>query len=389
MREAPAPLWTVPFALAFVANFADGLALALYLHLPGYLSDLGASERMIGLVFGVMSGAAIVIRPPAGRVMDRWGRRPVILVGCALHVVACSLYLTVDAIDAWLFLVRCLQGLAQGMLFSSLFTYAADIVPPSRRTEGIGLFGVSGMVPLALGPLVGDLILAHGTYRDLFWFSVAVSVLALLASLGLRDVPRSSEVGGGFFKAARQRDLMPIWMLGSCFAAVVAAIFTFLKRFIDDEHVGSVGLFFACYAATAVALRVLFGWVPDRVGPTRVLYPALASFACAVLLLSIARDVVVLGAAGVAAGFGHGYAFPILSALVVDRAHPADRGSAMSLFTAVFDAGVLVGSPILGAIAEATDFRTMFLCSAVAPIGGGLAFGLWERALRADVPSSS
>lgn len=378
------PLLTVPFALAAAANFLQGLALHSYLHIPGFLADLGAGEEMIGIVFGVMGGAAIAIRPFAGRVMDASGRRTVILAGGVAHIVACALYLTVGAIDPWLFFVRILQGFAQGALFSSLFTYAADIIPPTRRTEGMGLFGISGMLPISLGGLLGDLVLARAGYRELFLVSIALAILALLVSLPLKEPARARTTAGkGFLRAFGQRDLLPLWFVGSSFAAALAGVFAFLKRYVEIEDVGSVGLFFSFYAGSAIALRVLFGWLPDRVGPKRALYPSLVAIGMALGTLAFAPSDAWVAVAGVLAGLGHGFAFPILSAMVVDRASAADRGSAVSLFTAVFDAGLLFGSPLLGWIAELTDYRRMFAVGALIPIVGAVFFAVWDR----DVPA--
>ena len=105
-------LLTRPFVLCFVANLLQGLAFNLFLHFPGYLKALGADELRIGFITALTAVAAIVLRPPTGRAMDRRGRRIVILVGGAVNVVAVALYLTVDRIGPWLYAVRVAHGLA-------------------------------------------------------------------------------------------------------------------------------------------------------------------------------------------------------------------------------------------------------------------------------------
>ncbi len=381
-------LLTWPFVFAFIANFLQGLAIHPYLHLPGYLTRLGASETMVGLVFGMMSGAAICVRPFAGRVMDSSGRRVVILAGGALHVLVCFLYTTVDSIGPWLFVVRSLQGVAVGALFSSLFTYAADVVPASRRTQGIAIFGVSGMLPMSIGGVLGDEVLRVWDYRELFFITGGLALVALLASIPLPEPERARTSGRGFFGAAFQRDLMPVWFVGSAFATALAGLFAFLKGYTEDFlHFGSIGLFFSWYTGAAIALRIGLGWLPDRLGAKRVFYPSMLALAVALAILSRAQSVVWIAVAGTLAGIGHGYAFPILSTFAVDRAHPADRGSAMALFTAIFDAGILIGSPSLGLLIEATDYRTMFLVAAAIPLVGTAVFHFWDA--RALTPAST
>ena len=142
-------LFTRAFVFCSLANLAQSWSFNLFLHVPGFLNQLGASEVMIGVLFGVTGVTAIAARPPIGRAMDTRGRRGVILTGQLVSVAAVGSYLTVDAIGPWIFAIRVLHGLGEGMLFTSLFTYGADCVPSSRRTQGLALFGVSGMLPIA------------------------------------------------------------------------------------------------------------------------------------------------------------------------------------------------------------------------------------------------
>lgn len=375
---------TAPFLLASLANLLHGLSVFAFLHLPGFVEDMGATPSVVGIVFGTLSGAAMVVRPFAGKAMDTAGRRLVILSAGVLHVVACLLYLSVTSVGPWIFVVRSIHGFAQGSLFSVLFTYAADIVPASRRSEGIGYFGVSGMLPMALGGLMGDIVLRYGSYQDLFVVSAIVAAIALVASSFLPEPERDrSEAPRGFFSALRQKDLLPLWTAGIFFATALAGVFTFIKNYVVAEEIGTVGLFFTAYATTTVTLRVGLGWLPDRLGPLTVFYPCMLAFSGAMVALSLAEGVPGLILAGVLSGCGHGFVFPILSTLVVERANPADRGSAVSLFTAVFDVGIFVGGPLLGWVAgPGEDYRTMYLAAASLPIVGVLLFGVWDRRVR-------
>ncbi|MGF1467866.1 MAG: MFS transporter [Sandaracinaceae bacterium] len=376
-------LLTAPFLIAGLASLVHGLAIHSYLHIPGFLSGLGAREDTIGFVFSAMAGAAIAIRPVAGRLMDGVGRRVAIVGGGVLHVVACALFLTVSSIGPWLFLVRVVQGFASGAIFSGLFTYAADIVPASRRAEGMGIFGVSGLLPVSLGGLLGDAVLAAAGWRTFFIVTAGLALLGLLVSLALREPPRlraSAGDGRGFLRALTQPDLVPIWFVGSSFACGLTAVFAFMRTFVESpDGVGTVGFFFTWYSLSAIAVRIGLGWVPDRMGLKRVFFPSMGLVGLSLLTVAAAHDHLVLALAAVIAGIGHGYAFPILSALTVNRAEPAHRGSAVGLFTAIFDAGVLVGGPLLGTVARTTDLRTMYVVAALIPWAGAAVFWAWDR----------
>jgi MFS family permease len=372
-----------PLVLCSIASLAHGISFNLFLHLPGFLNELGASDVQIGFIFGITGASAILARPPIGRAMDTRGRRGVILVGNALNIVVCALFLTVDSIGPWIYAIRVLHGIAEAMLFTALFTYAADWVPASRRTQGLALFGVSGMLSMSLGGLLGDMILTRWDYSALFHAALGFSVLSFVVSLPLHDHDRlgasDEEPSRGFAAALGQRDLLPLWWIGAVFAVALASVFAFLKRYVMETGLSTVGDFFTAYTGAAIFLRVFLGWLPDRVGPKRVLFPALLCLALAFVLLGSAqtsRDVVIAGAL---VGVGHGFTFPILFGMLVTRARDAERGSAMAIFTALFDLGVVIGGPLFGFVIDVGGFGAMFQTAAVAVGVGLLVFILWDR----------
>ncbi len=371
------------FLLCSLSNLLQGTSFHLFLHLPGYLKDLGAREGEIGLIWGLAAVAAIAVRPALGRSMDRRGRRRVILLGNFLNVFAVALYLTVQQVGLPVYGIRMLHGISEAMLFTSLFTYAADHVPARRLTQGLALFGVSGMATLALGSVLGDIILARADYMALFAVSVGFAFLGLISALPLYDRPRAAvdpqNKPRGFRAALLQPDLIPLWWITLVFATSLASIFAFLKTFVMAHDVGTVGRFFTVYTLTGILLRVSFGWVPDRLGPKRLLVPAFGMLALGFFVLAqaeSARDVLV---AGILCGLGHGSTFPILFGMTVKRARDTERGSALSIYTALFDMGILIGSPLLGYVIEIWGYGPMYNTTAVFLIMGIATFGLWDR----------
>ncbi len=375
-----ARLITPAFILAALSNFSFGLSFSLYLHLPGFVKVLGGSEVQIGILFGVTAATAIAVRPVMGRLMDGRGIRLVIVGGGALNALVCGLYLTVADLGPWLYLVRILHGVGEASLFASLFVYAAEIVPPARRIEGIALFGVSAMLPLGLSGLLGDLLLGHSGYSLLFAASLGFALVSLALSLPLREPAREpGPPPRGIFAALRQRDLVPLWLCGTLFATAMAAHFTFLKTFVVASGTGSVGLFFTAYSAAAIVLRVGFGRLPERVGPRRVLLPALGSMVAGQCVLALAGSAPAVAVAGVLCGMGHGFAFPILVAMVVTRARPSERGAALAICTALFDAGILAGGPLLGGVIDLAGYTAMFFTAAGLAAAAAAVLVAWDR----------
>ncbi len=365
-----------------MASFSEGLSWSLFIHLPGFLDELGASEAEIGLIFGIAAAAAVAMRPLVGQALDRYGRMPVIHLGNVANVGSILLYLTVSSIGPWVYVVRILHGVALATLFSAFFTYGADVVPESRRTEGFALFGVSGLLPIAFAGVIGDIVLNVAGFDELFLTAAACGSVALLLSIPLRErkpEEREGRTRRGFVSVVKLGTLRPLWWMTGGFAVVLTAYFTFLRTFVDETGIGTVGLFFATYGATAVVLRLTLGWLPDRIGQKRVLFPSMGCLAAGFVVLAIASGATHVGVAGVLCGIGHGFGFPILSGMVVSRAPDEDRGSAMAFFTALFDLGLLVGGPILGVVISVFGYPEMFLTSAALLVGVAATFSLWDR----------
>jgi MFS family permease len=374
-------LWTPAFVLCFVTNLCQGTAFNLFLHLPGYLHDLGANDVRIGGIASLTALAAVAARPPVGWAMDRYGRRPVIRWGGALHALATGLYLAVHEIGPLLYAVRVLHGVAEALLFSALFAYAADRVPSARRTEGLALFGVSGMLPISIGGFVGDALLPRHGFSALFALATGLAAGAFVLSLAMQELrrappPRTASLGAR--AALAQRDLGPLWLLGTVFSIVLTAFFVFIKRFVDETGIGSVGLFFGAYTGAALVLRIFFGWLPDRIGPKHVLAPALLALALGFAVMARAQGEASLVLAGLLCGVGHGFTFPILFALVVTRTPVDNRGSTLALFTALFDLGVLVGGPSFGLVVERFGFAAMYAAAGTILALGAIAFWLLD-----------
>jgi MFS family permease len=359
-------LFTRDFSVAFLAYLLAGLAFCGYLHLPGHLADLGASQTTIGLLVALSSLFSTVLRPWVGGLADKHGRRPLIMGGSALALVVCLLYVGVDSVGPYLFTVRVLHGVSSAIIFSVFFTYAADIVPASARTQGLALFGVAGMSPLALGGLLGDAIVPAFGYRTLYLVLASLQLGSFVLTLFMRE---SRSVGDATTPHTRELllrpELLPLWLLIFGFEVAAATYFTFLKTFVDDTGVGSVGLFFGFYAGAAILLRVFLGWVPDRLGPRRTLVPSLAASIAGYIVLSQTTTTGGLIVAGILTGTGHGFVYPIVAALVVTRARTTERGAALALYTAVYEAGLLLGSPVVGFILERFGYPVMYRAAAV------------------------
>src|SRR5688572_7087133 len=240
------------------------------------------------------------------------------------------------------------------------------------------------MLPISIGGWLGGWLLPARGFSVLFGPATALAAGSFGLALAMREAPRPSFPRSGSVgtrAALVQRELGPLWLLGAVFSIVLTAFFVFIKRFVDETGIGSVGSFFSAYTGAALTLRIFFGWLPDRIGQKRVLGPALAALTLGFVVMAGAETQQALLIAGVLCGIGHGFTFPILFALVVSRTPESNRGSTLALFTALFDLGVLIGGPSFGFVIERFGFAAMYAAGGVGLGLGTLAFFLFDAAV--------
>ncbi|MDJ0925818.1 MAG: MFS transporter, partial [Acidimicrobiia bacterium] len=343
-------LFTPVFTLVWIAGLLQEQAWSLMIHFPGFLSDLGASETGIGLLFSLSAVFGLLLRPMLGRLMDNLGRRPVLLtagVGNALALAALSLTSNLGPVLAAVFVAHRVLQIA---LFTALLTLGADVLPEDRRTQGLAIYGLGGLIPLATGGALGDWLLAASGFDTLFLTAALVSMASWTLILFVPAHPVGGAGGPrrGFWSALGQPNLLPVWWLTLLFAVGIEALFTFIRTFVDERQVGSVGLFFLIYGGVAIAVRILSSGRLDRRNQMPLIVVSMIAYGAGFAALALARETPGFATSGVLLGLGHGLLFPILTAQVVTRARQAERGSAMAIFTSLFDFAVLTAAPVVG-----------------------------------------
>ena len=139
------------FPRLFTAAILEELSYALLVHVPGYFSDLGASEGLIGLLFSAGALLSLSFRPLLGRVLDLTHRRTVLLVAAMVNILVLLGLATTEVWGPWLWTLFLMQRTAQVALFTTMLTYGADSIPMERRTQGLAILGLSGLIPIAGG----------------------------------------------------------------------------------------------------------------------------------------------------------------------------------------------------------------------------------------------
>jgi MFS family permease len=370
----PAPLLTRNFITVWMAQFIGGLGAASFILFPLFIKQLGGSEITIGTCASVGGAAAVLTRIPVGRLLDSIGRKRVLSVAALLQAVSFALFIPLTSLDWKLFTVVALNGASAGALFASYTTYASDVIPVSRRAQGFALFSAGGMLPNGLSPWIGERIIAYGGFSTFLFTAALFSVGALVLVQLLPELhaaeQRNTQTPEPPHVTAGPGEIRFLLGLAFLFGVAICSVFTFLAPFGLVSGRSGVGNVFLAYALSAVSVRVLtIHWV-ERIGRGRVLLAAYVAFALAVGMIPHMHSDLAWVATGILAGAAHGYAYPIPTALVVNRVGALERGRTLGWFTAMFDLGNMLGNPVLGATAEWLGYSIMYSGVAVIMAAG-------------------
>ena len=289
------------FGKLFAAALLQEMSFFLLVHVPGYLETLGITEALIGLLYAAGAVLALLFRPAFGRILDLTNRRTVLLVGGLLNATVVIALATTTVWGPYLWVLFIAQRVLQIALFTTMLTYGADSMPVEHRTQGLALFGLSGLLPIALGGVAGDLVIEAFGYPALFVLASAASLTSWLLVWRLPVLPvLGHRPRRGFWSALAQRNLLPMWWVTLAMAIGMETIFTFTRTYVADRGVGSAGLFFGVYGVTAAATRILGGRHYDRIPQRPFVTGALLAYGSGLLLLAVAGSPEIVVAAAFA-----------------------------------------------------------------------------------------
>jgi MFS family permease len=374
--------YPLSFYLAIAANFFFFASFQwTYVTLPGYIQQLGGNAAQIGLAIGVSTLSAVVLRPGVGRLVDRWGRKTALVLGAALFTLEPILYTLTRSV--WPFLgVRLLRGLGIAAFTTAYTALIADLAPPARRGEAVGLSGVTNNLGMLFAPALGALVLARWGYTIHFLASAAIGAGSLAAILFVTEPRRHEQASGngsGFWTVARQR---PVWvasLAATGLAVAYGAILSFLPPFAAEQGLAAAGGYFAAFAVAMMATQASAGWLSDRVGRRAVAIPGLVAAALAAAGLTMARTDGALLVAGAGLGLSWGLVRAGLDTSVVDAVPAEERGTALGVLYTCFDAGIGIGSFGLGLVAQAQNYAAAFYLAAIWAIAALAGYLLWGR----------
>lgn len=363
--EIKEKLWNTNYLKVWVANFMLFFSFMLLTPLfPLYLSEtFGADKHTIGAVLSGYTLTALLIRPFSGYFVDSFPRKAVLLISYALFFAFFAGYPLAGSL-ALFAVVRTLHGAPFGAATVANSTVAIDVLPSSRRAEGIGYYGLSNNIATAIGPTIALLVYgACGSYDALFIMALVFSGagLAINSTLKLPARPTAKKPPMSFDRFI----LLKGWSQGLCmvcYAFSYGVLATYIAIYGKEELgiTGGTGLFFMLLSVGLILSR-LTGSRSLRRG--RVVQNAsmgtVVSMFGYMLFAALHNEWGYYGAALVI-GLGNGHMFPAFQTMFINLAENDRRGTANSTLLVSWDIGVGLGVLFGGMLAEYSGFHTAF-----------------------------
>ncbi|WHY59530.1 MFS transporter [Cytobacillus firmus] len=357
-------IWSRDFVLILMSNFFIFLGFQMTLPtIPLFVEKLGGNDQLIGIVVGIFTFSALLLRPYAGHTLETKGRRFVYLTGLAIFVLSVGSFGFINSL-IFLFVLRIIQGFGWGFSTTASGTIATDLIPAKRRGEGMGYFGLSGNIALAFGPTLGLALAGVISFKLLFLICALLGLAALMLSsrINYKQAEKQS-VPQKRWDIYEKSALRPSFLL-FFITVTFGGIASFLPIYSAQKGIGGIHWYFLLFAIALMLSRAFAGRLYDQRGHQAVFLPGAVLILAAMFLLAWLPSSMIMYIAAILYGLGFGSVQPALQAWSVKEAPANRRGMANATFFSFFDLGVGIGAIVFGQIAHLFGYSTIYLTAA-------------------------
>lgn len=328
---------------------------------PFRILALGGSTLASGLFLGFLTYASALSAPFTGWIADRIGRRRTLLAASGV-VTACSAGYALTSDYRVMLALAVVHGVFWSGLLSASAAHLTSLVPPRRRAEGLGYWGLASVAAVAVAPPIAFWILQHGG-----WFWVCVSCGALNLTMGaIAWTLDDADHAAAAIETQFERGPLLEWRVLALsitlflYSFAYGAITSFSAVYADAIGVSPKSIYLSTLAVVILFTRPFSAALSDRIGHRRVFAPCLVLIAGGLALLTMGATRGVFIASAIVFGLGFGTAYPVFAAYVLRDVPPRRRGAAFGAIIAAFDTGIGTGSMTVGWLIQRFGFAVAF-----------------------------
>lgn len=374
------PLWNANYVKVWIANFMIFFSFMLLTPLlPLYLKDtFAADKQMIGIVLSGYTLLALLVRPFSGFFVDSFPRKTVLLVCYGLFSILFGGYLLAGSLLLFA-IVRTLHGAPFGASTVSNSTVAIDVLHPSRRTEGIGYYGLSNNIASAIAPALAIYILQiTRNYDFLFWLAFVTSAIGFAVNASLKLEPRDLVKGKPKISLDRFF-LLKGWseaLTMVCFAFSYGVLATYVAIYGKEELGinGGSALFFMLLSGGLILSRLVGGRSLRQGKITQNAAVGVSVSLLGYLLFASVHNPLGYYGAALVIGLGNGHMWPAYQNMFINLAPHTQRGTANSSVLISWDVGMGLGILAGGVLSEHFGYHSAFWAAWIVNVLGVAGF---------------
>ncbi|HNQ27776.1 MAG TPA: MFS transporter [Aquaticitalea sp.] len=360
-------LWNRNFIIACIANFLVACSFNLLMPtIPIYLSEeLGVPHSKIGIVLSSYAIALLLVRPFCGYWVDVYARKPLFLLGITLFIGTFIGYYFAFTV-LFFVILRFIHGMFWALSTVSANTVAIDIIPASRRAEGIGYFGVNTNIAMAIAPFVAvNIYDAHG-FHFLISCALVMGLLSILVVIFIK-VPIREKLDktpplslDRFFLVKG----FPVFINQLFLSFGWGTLIAFAVLYGKETGIQNSGVFFLFLAGGIVLSRVTSGKFVDKGYLHKVMVIALLLISIGFVSFALFHSIYAFCVSAFIIGIGYGTLFPALQTIYINMAPGSKRGTANSTYLTGFDLGIGIGMLLGAYLGDHWGFSAMYLTTA-------------------------
>lgn len=347
-------------------------------------SDLSGSDLDAGLAMTYFQIGTIVCRLFAGRLIDGFNKRVVLLLSTALFFIIMGLFNFTTSLEA-IFVLRGLHGVVFALGTTVMAALAVLVLPPNRKGEGVNMFAIFSNVAMVLGPAIGLYALSSYGSIALYLFLTIMTGLALVLS---NSIPLSKELAtpkpsthkGWHISQFIEKRSLPWALMGLFIGFTYSGVLVFIPIELNTIGSGIWGsAFFAIFAVMIIISRPLVGKAYARYGSKYIIYPGLVLFILGLLALGIANTPLTIILTAPLLGLGYGAAQPAFQALAIQSAPIERAGVSTATYFLALDISVGAGSVVLALLASTVGYQYLYMFTAVIMIVALALYHIWIK----------
>ena len=347
-------------------------------------SELSGSDLDAGLAMTYFQIGTILCRIFAGRLIDGFNKRIVLLISTALFFIIMGLFNFTTSLEA-VFVLRGLHGVVFALGTTVMATLAVLVLPPNRKGEGVNMFAIFSNIAMVLGPAIGLYALSSYGSMALYIFLTVMTGLAMVLSNIIPlskelTLPKQSKYKGWHIFQFIENKSLPWALMGLFIGFTYSGVLVFIPIELNSMGAGIWGsAFFAIFALMIIISRPIVGKIYARYGSKIIIYTGLGLFILGLFGLGLAITPLAILFTAPLLGLGYGAAQPAFQALAIQSAPIERAGVSTATYFLALDISVGAGSVILAVLASAWGYQYLYMFTAMVMVIALALYHIWVK----------